>query len=136
MSSRGGVGRSPVKLAFCFGLLGLAACSKSPSGAVPGEGGAPNGDAGGIVVGGDAGSDAAVGTPLVLANFQAAEVVIGQADFVSNVPPAAPGAATTDSPLGSGAFDGNNLFLPDTYTHRVRAMLRAMQLDNSEPESV
>jgi hypothetical protein len=52
-------------------------------------------------------------------SFQAADVVIGQADFTSNAAPAMPSAATADATPGSAAFDGQRLFLPDTYAQRV-----------------
>ncbi len=94
----------PFRLAWIgpVGLVALAACGKS----APANGGDGGGGTGG-------------GTPTAFTSFQAAETVIGQADFASSTQPATPSASTTDSPLGSGAFDGQNLFLPDTYTHRA-----------------
>lgn len=112
--------------------LGAAACGKSgaaPSGNTTGTG--TNGsDASAAGLDGAAGADAASGmdgTPGTdggadapsWQTFQAADTVIGQPDFTTSGSPSATGAATTDSPLGSAAFDGTRLFTPDTYTNRV-----------------
>lgn len=87
--------------------LATAACGKSATGQASGS----------TSGGGDV--DGASGAGPAFVTFQAAETVIGQADFVSSAQPATPGAATTSSPAGSAAFDGMRLLLPDTYTNRV-----------------
>jgi hypothetical protein len=83
-----------------------------------GSGTASTGDGGTASTGGGAtGSDG--GSNGTFANFQQADVVIGQADFTSNAAPSLLGAATTDYAFGSAAFDGQRLFVPDTYSQRA-----------------
>ncbi|HTQ56447.1 MAG TPA: hypothetical protein VMI94_18385 [Bryobacteraceae bacterium] len=50
------------------------------------------------------------------ANAASADVVLGQTDFVSDAP--TDGADTMNAPL-SLAFDGNNLYVADTYNQRI-----------------
>ncbi len=88
--------------------LALAACSNSSK--VVGGGGGSSGSGGGAGTGGAAAA---------FTTFQAADLVIGQADFTSNGAPAAPSASATDYTPGSAAFDGTRLFLPDTYAQRA-----------------
>ncbi|HEY6477557.1 MAG TPA: hypothetical protein VI456_13330, partial [Polyangia bacterium] len=86
-----------MKMKACLGLLPLVAISACG--------------------GGSAKTGATI--PTGFTSFQPADVVIGQADFTSNAAPTTPGAATVDTAPGSAAFDGQRLFLPDTYTQRV-----------------
>jgi len=58
------------------------------------------------------------------ANAAAADIVLGQTDFVSDAP--TDGADTLDAPL-SLAWDGSNLYVADTYNQRVLVYTKAEQ---------
>lgn len=96
--------------------LALAACG-GKSGAKADGGAGAGGDATGAAGSGGAGTGGPAAPSLT--DFQEASVVIGQPDFVTSAAPPAPGAASLDGPVGSAAFDGARLYLPDTYTNRV-----------------
>jgi hypothetical protein len=103
------------RAALLLSALAVGACGsvKAGSGGAAGMGGA----GGTSAMGGAGGTGGAATTGFT--TFQAADVVIGQADFTSNAAPAAPGAATTDYTPGAATFDGTRLFVPDTYAQRV-----------------
>lgn len=107
----------PRLLTAALGIIAISvfACGGSKGSSGPG----PRGD------GGNAGDGANVGDggTATFTSFEPAETVIGQADFMSYAQATTPSAATTDSPVGSAAFDGTQLFLPDTYTNRVLGFL-------------
>jgi hypothetical protein len=130
----GAAGRGGSTSAGTGGTVGNAG---NPGNAGAEEGGASSGDVGGTTgtptggksgkggtsgKGGSSGTSGSGGSPPqgpTFKTYQAAEVVIGQADFVSNRKASQASAATTDSTSGSAAFDGKRLFVSDTYTERV-----------------
>jgi hypothetical protein len=63
-------------------------------------------------------------TPIPTANAAAANIVLGQTDFVTDAP--TDGADTMDAP-SSLAWDGSNLYVADTYNQRVLVYTMAEQ---------
>ncbi|HEY4392663.1 MAG TPA: hypothetical protein VGP64_01310 [Polyangia bacterium] len=113
----GGSGAGQRNGAGGAGGAGLGIGQGGAGGTSGGFAGAAGGGFAGAAGGGFAGAGGAGGA--ASGSFLPAVTVIGQASFTTNAAPGAAGAATTDSPVGSAAFDGTRLFTPDTYTNRV-----------------
>jgi len=105
------------------GVGGSGAIMNGGGGSAAVDGSVGTGGAGTGGGGGSRGADASGGEFLALRNFEAASLVLGQADFVSGSPNrgGSTAASTLAEPVGTVAWDGTHLFLCDTAIDRVLA---------------